>query len=77
LVTLGSYIVATDGLMKDLSDVPRGDESWVEDHPAAAATEFAADHRQFVIEQPQWPFNESSLTRNITHWPGAWLRKAA
>lgn len=77
LVTLGSYIVATDGLMKDLSDVPRGDGSWVDDHPTAAAEEFASEHKQFVIEQPTWPFNESDLKENITHWPGAWLRRAA
>ncbi len=29
----------------------------------------------FIQEQPAWSFNESNLTDNITHWPGAWLRK--
>ena len=75
LVTLGSYIVATDGLMKDLHDVPRGQAGWIDDHPTAAAAEFAARHPEFVVEQPAWPFNESGLTRNLTHWPGAWLRR--
>lgn len=75
LVSPGSYIVATDGIMSDLHDVPRGDESWKWDHPAAAAAEFAARHPEFVLEQPPWPFSESSLVRNVTHWPGAWLRK--
>ncbi len=75
LVTPGSYIVATDGSMKDLHDVPRGDPEWVWDHPTAAAAEFAACHAEFVIEQPAWPFNESTLKHNITHWPGAWLRR--
>jgi cephalosporin hydroxylase len=73
LVTPGSYIVATDGSMKDLYDVPRGRPEWQEDHPTAAAAEFAASHPEFVLEQPAWPFNESDLTQNITHWPGAWL----
>jgi cephalosporin hydroxylase len=75
LVAQGSYIVATDGSMKDLHDVPRGKESWSWDHPTAAAAEFAARHPEFVLEQPAWPFNESHLSQNITHWPGAWLRR--
>lgn len=75
LVTPGSYIVATDGIMRDLHDVPRGDPSWRDDHPTAAAADFAAAHPEFVLEQPAWPFNESDLTDNITHWPSAWLRR--
>lgn len=75
LVGPGSYIVATDGSMKDLHDVPRGHAEWTWDHPTAAAAEFSQRHAEFVLEQPAWPFNESTLTRNITHWPGAWLRR--
>ena len=75
LVTTGSYIVATDGLMKDLYDSPKGKAEWEWDHPAAAAAEFVTRHPDFVLEQPAWPFNESDLTENITHWPGAWLRR--
>jgi cephalosporin hydroxylase len=75
LVSPGSYVVATDGIMKDLSDVPRGQADWTHDNPTDAAIEFAAQHPEFVIEQPAWPFNESGLKRNLTHWPGAWLRR--
>ncbi len=75
LVTPGSYIVATDGIMFDLADVPRGQPEWVTDNPTRAAREFAARHPDFVIEQPAWPFNESELEHNITHWPGAWLKR--
>lgn len=75
LVTRGSYIVATDGSMQYLADVPRGDPTWTHDHPTAAAEQFAAKHPEFVVEQPEWPFNESKLSQNITHWPGAWLRR--
>ena len=77
LVTPGSYVVATDGFMQFLADVPRGVDSWTRDHPSAAAAEFAARHPEFVLEQPPWPFNESELSANVTHWPGAWLRRAA
>ena len=75
LVTPGSYIVSTDGIMKDLSDVPRGQADWVWDNPVAAAEEFAGLHPQFVLEQPMWIFNESEVTENITNWPSAWLRR--
>jgi cephalosporin hydroxylase len=75
LVTLGSYIVATDGIMYDLAEVPRGITEWATDNPTFAARDFAAAHPEFVIEQPAWPFNESALDQNITHWPGAWLRR--
>lgn len=75
LVTPGSYIVATDGSMKDLHDVPRGTPDWCWDNPTAAAAEFAAKHPDYIVEQPAWPFNESTLNHNITHWPGAWVRR--
>lgn len=77
LVGAGSYIVATDGSMRDLYDVPRGRPEWNDDNPAAAARDFAARHPEFLLEQPGWPFNESGLTENITHWPDAWLRRVA
>jgi cephalosporin hydroxylase len=75
IVTPGSYLIATDGIMKDLFDVPRGRPEWVWDNPAAAAAEFAEMHPEFLAKQPTWPFNESELSKNITHWPGAWLQK--
>jgi cephalosporin hydroxylase len=74
-ITPASYIVATDGIMKDLDDVPRGNTEWKLDNPADAAIEFVKEHNEFVLEQPPWPFNESSLTENVTHWPCAWLKR--
>ena len=75
LVSVGSYIVATDGIMQDLYDTPRGKPEWREDHPSNAALEFAATRSNFQLEQPGWPFNESTLSKNITHWPQAYLRR--
>jgi len=75
LVTPGSYLIATDGLTKNLADVPRGDSSWIWNNPMDAAAEFAATHDEFVLGPPPWPFNESGLTSDVTHWPGAWLRR--
>lgn len=75
LVTPGSYLVATDGIMYDLAETPRGNPEWASDNPTRAARDFAAKHPEFVMEQPVWPFNESELDQNITHWPGAWLMR--
>lgn len=75
LVTPGSYIIATDGIMQDLTDVPRGKEEWSWDNPQTAALEYLKEHPEFVLEQPNRIFNESSLTENITHWPSAWLKR--
>jgi cephalosporin hydroxylase len=75
LVTPGSYIIAADGIMKDLHNVPRGNPEWIWNNPTAATMEFAKDHPEFIIEQPAWLFNESELRKNITHWPGAWIKR--
>ena len=75
LVLPGSYLVATDGSMKDLHDVPRGKTEWSWDNPCEAALEFVAAHPEFELETPPWLFNESRLSENITHWPGAWIKR--
>jgi cephalosporin hydroxylase len=76
-VTPGSYIVATDGLMESLHDVPKGTPGWIKDNPSEAARNFAAAHPDFQLAQPEWTFNQSELKENITHWPEAWLRRVA
>jgi len=75
LVTPGSYIVATDGVMREVATVPRGDREWTWNNPTEAAIDFARAHPEFVLERPPWVFSESELTEPVTHWPGAWLRR--
>jgi cephalosporin hydroxylase len=75
LVPVGSYIVATDGIMKDLSDLERGRPEWTWDNPVSAVTEFLETHPEFVVEQPRWLFNESRLSKNLTYWPSAFLKR--
>lgn len=36
-IPIKSYIVATDGIMHDLADVPRGTPGWATDNPTFAA----------------------------------------
>ena len=75
LVTSGSYIVATDGIMEMLHDAPRGKPEWEHDNPAAAVDEFAGRHREFAREEPPFPFNEGSIGYRVTHWPRAFLKR--
>jgi cephalosporin hydroxylase len=75
MVTAGSYIVATDGSMEFLADVPRGKPEWRADNPKAAAAEFAVAHPEYALEEPPWPFNEGKVTERVTHWPGCFLRR--
>jgi cephalosporin hydroxylase len=74
-VTPGSYIVATDGIMQILDDVPRGKPEWKHDNAVEAAVDFARNHPEFVLEEPAFPFNEGAVKERITHWPKAYLRR--
>ena len=77
LVSVGSYIVATDGVMEEVFDAPRGQSDWETDNPKVAAAEFAKAHPEFVLEAPRPPFNEGDVDFSVTHWPGAWLRRVS
>jgi cephalosporin hydroxylase len=73
LISSQLYIIATDGITQDLHDVPPGKAEWLWDYPAAS--EFSQQHAEFELAQPGWAFNESELSKNITHWPGSWLKR--
>ena len=75
-VTSGSFIVATDGIMQVVANVPRAGDNWAEDNPVTAVHTFLETHPEFELAEPEWLFNESDLRRNInTHWNDAWLRR--
>jgi cephalosporin hydroxylase len=75
LVPVGSYIVATDGIMQDVAGAPRTTPEWVHDNPKAAAHAFVAENPDFVIEEPAWPFNEGAVRARVTYWPSAFLKR--
>jgi cephalosporin hydroxylase len=75
MVSEGCYIVATDGVMEELHDVPRGQPDWIRDNPSEAAREFAKANPQFVLEQTPFVFDETESKLQITHWPDAYLRR--
>lgn len=73
-VTPGSYIIAADGIIRDLADVPGGQAEWVSDNPLAAAGEFVQAHPEFEQATPSRPFQETNLAE-VTYWPGGWLKR--
>jgi cephalosporin hydroxylase len=77
LVTLGSYIVATDGIMRDLADVPNGRPEWATDNPAHAAVDFAKSNPNFRLEALQPLFHEGVSLEDYTYWPNAYLKRVA
>ena len=77
LVTPGSYIVATDGIMGDLAGAPRSQADWSWNNPRQAAREFVERHPEFSIEEPAFAFNEGVITDRVTYWPSAYLKRIA
>jgi cephalosporin hydroxylase len=75
LVSPGSYLVATDGIMQDLTDVPGGQASWSHDNPQQAARDYAAAATGFKLVPPQPVFSEGPPLADITYWPSAYLRR--
>ncbi|HEY5838375.1 MAG TPA: CmcI family methyltransferase [Pyrinomonadaceae bacterium] len=75
LVTAGSYIVAMDGIMEQVSGAPRTQADWTWNNPRAAALEFVAAHPEFIIDDPQFRFNESNISKAVTYWPSGYIKR--
>jgi cephalosporin hydroxylase len=75
MVTPGSYIVATDGIMGHVVGAPRTQPDWAWDNPEAAALDFVAAHKDFVIEEPPFPFNEGVVKDRVTYWPSGFIKR--
>lgn len=75
-VPVGSYIVAMDGIMKDLPGAPRSSDDWSWNNPTEAAKEFVSNTDNFIIEEPKIPFNEGSINQQeLTYWPSAYIKR--
>lgn len=75
LVSIGSYIVAADGIMEQVAGAPRTRPEWSWDNPKAAAEAFTANRTDFVIEEPAFPFNEGAVTERVTYWPRGFIKR--
>lgn len=75
LVSVGSYIVACDGIMEQVVGAPRTAPDWATNNPRQAAFDFVEAHPDFVIDEPDWPFNEGMSAKRVTYWPDAFIRR--
>jgi cephalosporin hydroxylase len=77
MVSVGSYIVAMDGIMEEVAGAPRTEPDWTWNNPKRAALEFVEAHPEFVIEEPSFPFNEGNIKERVTYWPLAFIKRVA
>jgi cephalosporin hydroxylase len=75
MVSVGSYLVVTDGVMEFLAGDPRAPKEWVHDNPRRAALEYAKADKGFVAEQPAAGHTEASCDIRTTYWPDAYLKR--
>jgi cephalosporin hydroxylase len=75
LVSPGSYIVAMDGIMEEVTGAPRTQPDWTWNNPKRAAIEFVRSNPEFQIEEPAFLFNESDISERVTYWPSAFIKR--
>lgn len=75
LVSVGSYIIATDGIMKMVTGLDRTTPEFSWNNPKDAALEFVAKNKNFIIEQPTFPFSESIVDEMVTYWQGGYIKR--
>lgn len=75
LVSPGSYIVAADGVMAQVAGGSRTQPDWLWNNPMRAAEDFVADNPDFIIEEPEFPFNEGLVQNRVTYWPKGFIRR--
>jgi cephalosporin hydroxylase len=75
LVSIGSYIVAMDGIMEQVVGAPRTEPDWAWNNPRQAALDFVRENSNFRIEEPAFRFNEGAITERVTYWPSAYIRR--
>ena len=75
LVSKNSYIVACDGIMKQVKGALRTEPDWDWNNPLSAIKEFLQEDPNFIEQEPEWPFNESITKKRVTYWPHAFLKR--
>jgi cephalosporin hydroxylase len=75
MVTPGSYLVATDGIMADLVGAPRSEPDWGTNNPQGAVSDFLREREDFQLVEPAFPFNEGKVRTRVTYWPNCYLRR--
>jgi len=75
LVSVGSYAVVADGIMRSLAGAPRTSPDWAWNNPLSAVEKFLAERDDFVREEMSPLFDESRVGADVTYLPGGVLRR--
>ena len=75
MVTEGSYIVATDGVMEQVKGAPRSADDWHWNNPRHAVHAFLGETEDFELATPVPAFNEGVAANQVTYWPDAYLKR--
>jgi cephalosporin hydroxylase len=75
LVSIGSYVIATDGFTEVLAPDSGCNPEWAWDNPKAAAAEFVARNPDFVLEEPGPRFNEGTVDQWVGYWSGGFIKR--
>lgn len=76
VVSVGSYIVAMDGIMEQLVGAPRTELDWSWNNPRQAALAFVEKNQDFIIEEPPFLFNEGNISsQRVTYWPSGFIKR--
>jgi len=75
IIAVGSYIIVQDGWKEWLVGAPRTEPDWGWNNPKKAVETFIGTHNNFIVEEPEFAFNEGQVTERVTACPKAFLRK--
>jgi cephalosporin hydroxylase len=76
VVSRGSYIVAMDGsIMELVAGGPRTAPDWTWNNARAAVEEFARDNANFVVDEPEFLFNEALIVEPVSYVRGGHLKR--
>lgn len=80
-LNVGSYIIACDGgIMELVSGMPgaiKADTDWGTNNPKAAAKEFVEKNKDFVLIDPEFRFNEGSVSTWNSYWGGGIIKRVS
>ena len=75
LVSVGSYLVAMDGIMGEVAGAPRTNPEWAHDNPTTAVAEWLRGRDDFALSSLPMAFNEGAVKAPITYGPGGVVRR--
>ena len=74
-VSEGSFIIACDGIMKQVKGAPRTQDDWDWNNPVSAINQFLNENPSFIQSEAPRDFNEGSVLQRVTYWPQGYLQR--